>query len=137
MRKTYPLLVILCASPLLLAGYLWLTMLSPLTYERPSTLPPVAQGEHLVFVYGTLRHPLVRWWVYGRSDSAEAAQLSGFRRTGLDLERSANATVEGLVLTISHEELQRLDRYERLGIRYDRWIETLNDGRQVWVYRRR
>src|SRR5699024_904616 len=134
MRKISPLLVILCASPLLLAGYLWLTMLSPLTYERPAELPPVAQGEHLVFVYGTLRQPLVRWWVFGRTDSVEAAQLQGFRRTGLDRERSANTTVKGLILTVSHEELQRLDRYERVGIRYERRIETLEDGREAWVY---
>ncbi|MDR5905850.1 gamma-glutamylcyclotransferase family protein [Franzmannia qiaohouensis] len=136
MRKRYPLIATLVLSPLLLLGYLWLTMLSPLTYDRPDHLPPVAEGEHRVFVYGTLRHPLVRWWVYGRTGSPQPARLEGFRRTRLDLEPAADDAVDGLLLHVDHEELARLDRYERLGIRYERVAKQLADGRTAWVYRR-
>ena len=31
---------------------------------------------------------------------------------------------------------RRLDRYKRLGIRYERVEATLDDGRRVWVYQR-
>nr|WP_163503307.1 gamma-glutamylcyclotransferase family protein [Halomonas socia] len=136
MRKRYPLIATLALSPLLLLGYLWLTMLSPLTYDRPDHLPPVAEGEHRVFVYGTLRNPLVRWWVYGRMGSPQPARLEGFRRTRLDLEPAPDDAVDGLLLHVDHDELARLDRYERLGIRYERVPQQLADGRIAWVYRR-
>lgn len=136
MRKRYALMAGLAFSPLLLVGYLWLTMLSPLTYERPDHLPPIAQGEHQVFVYGTLRYSLVRWWVYGRAGSPQAARLEGFRRSGLDLEPSAEDAVDGLLLRVDEHELARLDRYERLGIRYERVPKRLADGDIAWVYLR-
>ncbi|MBD3894382.1 gamma-glutamylcyclotransferase [Halomonas sp. ML-15] len=136
MHKRYPIMAALALSPLLLVGYLWLTMLSPLTYDRPDHLPPVAEGEHRVFVYGTLRYPLVRWWVYGRSGSPEPAQLEGFQRDGLDLEPSRDGVVEGLLLRVDHHELTRLDRYERLGVRYERVAKRLADGQTAWVYLR-
>ena len=34
------------------------------------------------------------------------------------------------------DELSRLDRYERLGIRYERRTITLDDGTRAWVYLR-
>ncbi|SDK81361.1 Gamma-glutamyl cyclotransferase, AIG2-like [Franzmannia pantelleriensis] len=136
MRKRYAVMTGLALSPLLLVGYLWLTMLSPLTYDRPEHLPPIVQGEHQVFVYGTLRYPLVRWWVYGRTGSPEPARLQGFRRTGLDLEPAEDEVVEGLLLTVDHHELARLDRYERLGIRYERVAQRLTNGQIAWVYLR-
>ncbi|APX93060.1 hypothetical protein BWR19_09035 [Halomonas sp. 1513] len=136
MRKRYAVITGLALSPLLLVGYLWLTMLSPLTYDRPEHLPTIAEGEHQVFVYGTLRYSLVRWWVYGRSGSPQPARLEGFRRSGLDLEPSEGDVVEGLLLEVDQHELARLDRYERLGIRYERVPKELADGQIAWVYRR-
>ena len=43
-----------------LAGWLWLTMLSPWFYDRPDDLPAIEQRTHQVFVYGTLRYAPVR-----------------------------------------------------------------------------
>ncbi|MDI5920564.1 gamma-glutamylcyclotransferase [Halomonas sp. LR5S13] len=123
-------------GPLALAGWLWLSLLSPWTYDRPDHLPPVQEGPHRVFVYGTLTHAPVRWLVYGRVGDPEPAVLTGFERTGLDLSPSPGARVEGLLLRVEAEELARLDRYERLGIRYERVRQTLVDGRKAWVYRR-
>ncbi|MDZ7852910.1 MAG: gamma-glutamylcyclotransferase family protein [Halomonas sp.] len=121
---------------LVLTGWLWLSMLSPWTYDRPDHLNPVQEGPHRVFVYGTLTHAPIRWLVYGRAGEPEPAALEDFERTGLDLSPAPGARVEGLLLRVKAEELERLDRYERLGIRYERVRMTLSDGRRVWVYQR-
>jgi gamma-glutamylcyclotransferase (GGCT)/AIG2-like uncharacterized protein YtfP len=78
----------------------------------------------------------VRWVVTGRAGESRSAVLEDFRRTGLDLEEAPGERVEGEVITVSAEELARLDRYERLGIRYERVRLELADGREAWVYRR-
>lgn len=134
MRKRHLLLAGAISAPLLIIAYLWLTMLSPLTYERPDHLPEISAGEHQVFVYGTLRYPLIRWWVYGRAGNPEPAVLEGYRRSGLDLEPAPDGRVEGLLLVVDQDELARLDRYERLGIRYAREAKRLDDGEVAWVY---
>lgn len=130
------LLTGLLGLPLLVTGYLWWTLLSPFGYSPPQELAPIAAGEHRVFVYGTLRHAPLRWLIYGRSGDPTPARLPGYRREGLDIHRDANASVEGLLLRVDAEELARLDRYERLGIRYERIALPLADGTSAWVYRR-
>lgn len=131
-------LVLLCLLllPLALAGWLWWTMLSPYTYDRPGHLPPIEEGTHEVFVYGTLRFAPVRWVVMGRAGETEPALLEGFRREGLDLTEAPGERVAGELIEVTSRELARLDRYERLGIRYERVRLELEDGREVWVYRR-
>ncbi len=136
MRRLHLLFVTLIGLPLALAGWLWLTMLSPFTYDRPDHLPEIDEGPHKVFVYGTLRSGLVRWIVKGRAGESRSARLEGFRRSALDLEEAPGEHVEGEVITVSAEELARLDRYERLGIRYERVRLVLADGTEAWVYRR-
>ncbi|SHE93370.1 Uncharacterized conserved protein YtfP, gamma-glutamylcyclotransferase (GGCT)/AIG2-like family [Modicisalibacter ilicicola DSM 19980] len=124
------------AALAILLFYLWFVLLSPFGYETPDDLPPVAAGEHQVFVYGTLRFGMVRWLVYGRWDDPQEATLSGFRRDELDLEKAPEVQVNGYLLDVDAEELRRLDRYERLGIRYRRERVTLDNGTSAWVYRR-
>ncbi|QJQ96629.1 MULTISPECIES: gamma-glutamylcyclotransferase family protein [Halomonadaceae] len=136
MRSTRRALWVLVALALLLAGYLWVTMLSPFTYSRPDHLAEITEGQHEVFVYGTLRYASVRWVVYGRAGDPEEARLPGYRREGLDLAREENAYVEGLLLEVDEQELARLDRYERLGIRYRRELLVLENGNMAWVYLR-
>ncbi|MCW4151884.1 gamma-glutamylcyclotransferase [Halomonas sp. 18H] len=136
-RKTGFAITAGLATLLITAGiFFWLVWLSPWTYQRPASLPEVSPGPHQVFVYGTLRHASVRWIVYGRSGSPSAATLEGYERNDLDLIRARGASVEGLVLTVDRRELKRLDRYERLGIRYSRERVELGDGQQAWVYQR-
>ncbi|MGR2737004.1 gamma-glutamylcyclotransferase family protein [Billgrantia sp. Q4P2] len=124
------------ATLLAVLGWLWLTMLSPYTYDRPDHLPDIEEGEHAVFVYGTLRFAPVRWMVMGRAGETETAVLEGVRREGLDLTEAPGERVEGEVIVVDAGELERLDRYERLGIRYQRVPMRLANGRAVWVYRR-
>jgi gamma-glutamylcyclotransferase (GGCT)/AIG2-like uncharacterized protein YtfP len=136
MRRLHLLLTTLLGLPLAVAGWLWLTLLSPFTYDRPDHLPPIEAGPHEVFVYGTLRSGLVRWVVTGRAGDSRPAILEDFRREGLDLMEAPGERVEGELITVSAEELARLDRYERLGLRYERVRLALADGREAWVYRR-
>lgn len=119
-------------------GYLWLVLLSPWGYQPPEDLPVIDETRsHRVFVYGTLRYGIVRALVIGRTGDPQPAILPGFEKQGLDIEPRADARTEGLVFEVDADELRRLDRYERLGIRYDRIRSTLADGTQAWVYRRR
>lgn len=130
----------LAASLALLLGmafYLWLVLLSPFGYQAPKNLPAVDPNqEHRVFVYGTLRSPWVRWLVMGDRLDPKAARLSGFQKQALDLAPDADSEVEGLVFKVTPAQLRRLDRYERLGLRYERVLLELEDGRRAWVYRR-
>jgi gamma-glutamylcyclotransferase (GGCT)/AIG2-like uncharacterized protein YtfP len=96
---------------------------------------PEEPGPHRLFVYGTLRSPLVRFVVTGRVRSTETASLPGFRRVGRDIAYDPESQVEGLVVYVSTSELRRLDRYERTGQRYERVELVLDDGDPAWVYR--
>ncbi|QTP59066.1 gamma-glutamylcyclotransferase [Billgrantia antri] len=135
MRARHAVLAILMGL-LVLLGWLWLNMLSPYTYDRPEHLADIEEGEHSVFVYGTLRFAPIRWLVMGRAGEADPAVLEGYRREGLDLTEAPGERVAGEVIEVDAGELERLDRYERLGIRYERVPTRLADGRMVWVYRR-
>lgn len=130
------LLVVSGLGLISIAGWLWLTMLSPWFYDRPDELPDIEPRTHQVFVYGTLRYAAVRLVVMGSFGSPEEAVLEGYQRDGLDLSPQPASRVEGLRLQVDALELARLDRYERLGIRYERVKKTLNDGSSAWVYLR-
>lgn len=121
----------------LLVVWLWFTLLSPWGYVPPQDLPPTEQQQtHRVFAYGTLRYPSVRWLVTGRSIPAQSATLQGFRKQGLDLVPQAGAQTQGEVFEVDAEALRRLDRYERLGVRYQRSKLILDSGAMAWVYLR-
>lgn len=139
MAKTvwFKRLIIISGVGLLgVAGWLWLTMLSPWFYDRPDDLADIEQRTHQVFVYGTLRYAPVRLAVMGSFGDPEEAMLEGYQRNGLDLSPQTGSNVKGLLLHVDANELARLDRYERLGIRYERVAMTLEDGTRAWVYLR-
>ncbi|MCA1772641.1 MAG: gamma-glutamylcyclotransferase [Halomonas sp.] len=130
-------LLVVCVILLLgLAGWLWLTMLSPWFYDRPDDLAEIEQRSHHVFVYGTLRYAPVRWIVMRGSGNPQDATLEGYQRNGLDLSPLPDSQVDGLRLRVTADQLARLDRYERLGIRYERVEIQLADGTRAWVYQR-
>lgn len=120
----------------IVAGYLWLTFASPFGYNPTGDLPEIEEDQtYSVFVYGTLTRPWVRWLVTGRAGDSEPAKLPGFRKEELDIRPVAGAVTEGEVITVEADELRALDRYERLGVRYERVKLTLQDGQSAWVYR--
>ncbi|MCF8055522.1 MAG: gamma-glutamylcyclotransferase [Desulfocapsa sp.] len=89
-----------------------------------------------VFTYGTLRQPAVRWLVIGRLTPAQPATLPDFRKQGLNLVPETGAHTPGEVFVVDAEALRRLDRYERLGVQYQRSRLILASGATAWVYRR-
>lgn len=117
-------------------GYLWLTFVSPFGYNPTIELPVIdEEATYSVFVYGTLKKPWVRWLVMGRAGEGEPARLPGFKKEELDIKPVAGAVTQGQVITVDADELRALDRYERLGVRYERMELTLKNGESAWVYR--
>lgn len=133
----YSLLSLASAATLFVA-YLWWALLSPHGYQMPEDLPPINPDiEHRVFVYGTLRHGWIRWLIIGQHPAPRSATLANHRREGLNVVPDPEQQVAGLVLDVEPGQLARLDRYERLGIRYDRIEVILADGSRAWIYQRR
>lgn len=114
----------------------WFVFVSPLGYEPPAEKDLYGEPPHQVFVYGTLTHPAVRWLIIRRPVQTEPAVLTNYRKEGLDLVRAEGERTEGLLLTIDTEAFRRLDRYERLGVHYDRIRVRLKDDTEAWAYTR-
>ncbi|SEQ03184.1 Uncharacterized conserved protein YtfP, gamma-glutamylcyclotransferase (GGCT)/AIG2-like family [Amphritea atlantica] len=130
------ILATLSAFMIMAVGYLWLTFASPFGYNPPDNLPVIEEhATYPVFVYGTLTKPWVRWLVMGRSGDVELAELPGFRKDKLDIQVDNGAVIKGQLIMVNANEFRALDRYERLGVRYERVEVTLQDGRSAWVYR--
>lgn len=124
-------------AALLAGGYAWLVLLGPYGYEPPDTPAAIDESRmHTVFVYGTLRNRLVRRVVIGHSVEVRPATLPGYRKEGLDIVPEPGSHTMGLVFEVGSVALRRLDRYERVGIRYQRIELVLEDGTPAWVYRR-
>ena len=120
---------------ILILGHIWYALFSEIGYQAPEDLPPVDPNvEHRVFAYGTLRFSPVRWLVIGQHAAPQPARIENYRRDGLNIEPEGGNQVEGIVFTVSAEQLKRLDRYERLGVKYQRKQLTLHDGSRAWVY---
>ncbi len=93
-----------------------------------------------LFVYGTLREPHVQRLVIGRETPGTPDVLEGYRKDEIVfLSRSypmiapqAGASVEGLVIEVTADDLPRLDRYETTA--YERIWVTLRSGIEAWTY---
>jgi len=115
----------------------WHVMLSPWNFVYPDDWEPADESvSHPVFVYGTLTMAPVRLLVKGRVGHVEPMTLTGYTRRGLNINPDPEGEIPGLLLEVTADELRRLDRYERLGIRYVRELMTISDGSEAWVYRR-
>lgn len=128
----------------IIAVYLWVMLVAPFGYQYPEAYYPPKDSAAMevgdpqrVFVYGTLRYRLVRGLIIRGASDPRPAVLKGYKRQGLDIQPQPGASVEGLLLTVNAGQLRRLDRYERLGVRYEREQVRLEDGTLAWVYRRR
>jgi len=136
-HKLRKLALALATITLALLLWLWWTLFSPWGYVPPEDVSAVdATVQQQVFAYGTLRQPVVRWLVVGRSVATDAATLPGFRQRGRNVVAQPGAQTRGEVFTVDADELRRLDRYERLGVRYQRRRLQLASGRSAWVYLR-
>ncbi|MBV2129627.1 gamma-glutamylcyclotransferase family protein [Arsukibacterium indicum] len=128
-------LLILSALLIMAVGYLWLTFVSPFGYTPTVELPEIDDNaSYSVFVYGTLKQPWVRYLVIGRAGKGVPATLPGYKKQALDIKPAPGEVTEGFVIMVSGTELRALDRYERLGVRYQRVELPLENGETAWVY---
>ena len=91
-----------------------------------------------LFVYGTLRDPVVQQNIFGRVVPGVPDKLRGFRKIWLGiypaiLPDSADSIIDGLLLELTPEELLQGDIYETED--YQRIEVTLESGVVAWVYR--
>lgn len=129
--------LLLTVTILLSGGWLWWSFVSPYGYQHPAPWELSYSDEpQRVFVYGTLRNPVLRRAIIRRAVDARPAILPDYRKENLDIVPAAGDQTPGLVFTVDAEGLRRLDRYERLGLRYQRVELLLADDRSAWVYRR-
>lgn len=93
-----------------------------------------------LFVYGTLQDSPVQQRVIGRIIAGTPDTLEGFFKSRMAMSdgifpivipRHGNS-VDGLVLEVTPEELQRMDIYETSAYRRI-WV-TLRSGLEAWVY---
>ncbi len=103
--------------------------------DLPAAAPEVPEERQLVFGYATLANPLIRTLVTGRWQASSPATLESMERVGRNLFPVPAGEVEGRVFSVGPQELRRLDRFEETGLRYDRDLVRLADGREAWVYR--
>ena len=98
----------------------------------------MAENLETLFVYGTLHDPEVQLMLLGRRLNSTSDVLLKYRR---DTELfppypvavvDAEGYINGWVLRVNAEELQRLDDYE--GENYIRVRVTLASSLQAWVY---
>lgn len=104
-------------------------------FESPLSLG-YQQSHYQVFVYGTLKQPLIRRLIVGAQIEAVPAQLEGFQKSGLTIVPQVDGVVAGYLITLTATQMQRVDRYERLGVRYCRFEVVLASGKIAWVYQR-
>jgi gamma-glutamylcyclotransferase (GGCT)/AIG2-like uncharacterized protein YtfP len=93
-----------------------------------------------LFVYGTLQLPDVQQRILGRVVNGTPDTLEGFTRGNITLGvatyfiavEQAGASIDGIVLELTPDELERADRYETDD--YRRFRVMLRSGKEVWVY---
>lgn len=122
---------------LFVAGVIfWWIWISPFSFTySDTTLDIDEEATHRVFAFGTLRNHFVRSLIIRRYVPTEPARLDGYRRYGLDLLPDEDSYTEGVIFYVTPTQLRRLDRYERVGVKYERYLYTLEDGEYAWVYR--
>lgn len=93
-----------------------------------------------LFVYGTLKDPLVQQQVLGRKPDSEKDVITGMglrlvslgENTYFTIVEEPGAQVAGLALQVTSGEITRADQYE--GDDYLRVLSQLKSGIEAWVY---
>lgn len=128
--------IIFAIAVIIVVGFWWI-WLNPYSFKfSETTLAIDHEAEHRVFAFGTLTNPVVRSMVILAYVPTEPGSLPGYRRHRLDLLPAEQEVTEGRVFYVNAQQLRRLDRYERVGVKYERYLYTLSDGKPAWVYRR-
>ncbi|HVZ12454.1 MAG TPA: gamma-glutamylcyclotransferase family protein [Patescibacteria group bacterium] len=96
--------------------------------------------EELIFVYGTLRDPKIQMDIIGRLIEGTPDTLLGYEKSTIKLRNIVypilvpgnNGVIEGEILKVSQEELNKIDEYETDA--YRRVKVKLKSGTDAWVY---
>lgn len=93
-----------------------------------------------LFVYGTLKDPVIQKDVFGRVVKGEGSRLYGYTTTAVSIDGEiypitepgeVSSYIDGLILGLTQKELQRADAYE--GDVYKR-VSVSVGNESVWVY---
>ena len=93
-----------------------------------------------LFVYGTLRETSVQKEVIGRFVIGLKDRLEGYKESEIEIKGEKypvlipdkTNSIEGLILSVSSGELEKIDEYETDV--YKRIRVALESGRRAWVY---
>jgi gamma-glutamylcyclotransferase (GGCT)/AIG2-like uncharacterized protein YtfP len=96
--------------------------------------PPKAEpDDNSVFVYGTLKYPIIRNLVCLCRSATTETTLQGFRKNNLNILPSEGDEVKGKIIYVDDEELARIDNYEDVPDKYRREKIMIN-GQEHFVY---
>ncbi len=95
-----------------------------------------------LFVYGTLKDPVIRRKAVGRAFSGAPDSLKGWRKTEFFVDGEdypvivpdEDGIVDGLIFEVTPAELKTLDDYEE---EYKRIEVVLKSGARAWAYVRK
>ncbi|OGZ05564.1 MAG: hypothetical protein A3C93_05280 [Candidatus Lloydbacteria bacterium RIFCSPHIGHO2_02_FULL_54_17] len=93
-----------------------------------------------MFIYGTLADPKIQRSVWGRETTGVPDVLREYRRSEIEIDGeiypliipSKEGHVEGLVIEVADDELEKIDDYETDA--YERVEVILESGAIAWVY---
>ena len=93
-----------------------------------------------IFAYGTLLNPAIQESIIGSEIKGTPDELIGYRKTTVtidshtypDLVADSDSSVSGKILSVTAEELERIDAYE--GQEYKRIKLRLSSGKTAFVY---
>lgn len=99
--------------------------------------------KEFLFAYGTLKDPDVQKRVIGRIVDGVPDTLSGYRKSEVAVDGQTypvivpdqNASVDGVVLVLTSQELEKMDVYETKA--YGRVKVHTQKGTSAWVYVKR
>lgn len=95
-----------------------------------------------LFVYGTLKDPDIQEKIIGRTVEGFLDVLENYKKSEIEIhgkiypivEPDSNSLVEGLVISVTLEELNLIDEYETEA--YKRKKVTLKSRELVWTYQK-
>lgn len=119
--------VLLVVSPMLL-------LTAWVAYEFIIAESSTNEETEYLFVYGTLKNPVIRFYACRCVTEESDAALPGYKKVGLNIVPEQSSAVAGALLRVTPLELKRLDRYENAPQKYQRTRVTLRGGEEVWVY---
>lgn len=93
-----------------------------------------------LFIYGTLKEAEVQKKVFGRATKGITDALIGYKKSTVVLDKKVYPTIvpdpksiiDGLVIAITPEELELIDKYETEA--YKKIRATLKSGEKAWAY---